>query len=198
MPYIEAIRQLKWEAFADIVLVHLTYVPYLRAAGELKTKPTQHSVRVLSENGVQPDIIVCRTEHSLTTELREKIALFCNVRRDAVIEALDASTIYEVPLQILQEKLDINCLNRLSIQNYTDPDLSLWKKFLNQVKFPQHKITIGLIGKYVELKDAYKSIFEAFVHAGACYGTKVEVLCLQSDHITQENVHQKLAFLHGI
>lgn len=199
LPYIEAIRQLKWESSANMVLLHLTYVPYLKAAGELKTKPTQHSVRVLSENGVHPDIIVCRTEYSLTAELREKIAQFCNVRRDAVIEAIDAtSTIYEVPLQILHEKLDIHCLERLSIKNYAAPDLALWKKFLHQVKFPQHKIVIGLIGKYVELKDAYKSILEAFVHSGACYSTKVEVICLQSDHINADNVQEKLASVHGV
>lgn len=198
LPYIEAIRQLKWGGEVDIVLIHLTYVPYLRAAGELKTKPTQHSVRALSENGVQPDVVVCRTEHSLTKEMREKIALFCNVQRNAVIEALDASTIYAVPLQILQEKLDLICLERLGITNYREPELSLWNEFLAQVKFPQHRVSIGLIGKYVELKDAYKSIFEAFVHAGACYGTEVEVICLQSDNLNAENVREKLADLHGV
>src|SRR3984885_2476424 len=151
----------------DCMVVHLTLIPYLRAAKELKTKPTQHSVKLLSQEGVHPDVIVCRTEEPLTSEIRKKIALFCNVKQDAVIEAADASTIYEVPLAMMREKLDLICLKKLNITQYNEPELSKWKEFLDKLKYPKNRVTIGLIGKYLELQDAYKSILEAFVHAGA-------------------------------
>ena len=159
LPFVEAIRQLQWELpEEDVCVIHLTLIPYLRAAKELKTKPTQHSVKMMSENGVHPDIIVCRTEEPLTNDLKRKIALFCNVKPNAVIEAMDASSIYEVPLEMLREKLDVICLNKFHIQDYKEPNLDKWKLFLDKIKYPKSKITIGLIGKYIELQDAYKSI----------------------------------------
>jgi len=161
LPFIEAVRQLQWELNEeDCLVVHLTLVPYLKAAKELKTKPTQHSVKLMSENGVHPDIIVCRTERPLSIELRQKIALFCNVKTEAVIEAQDASSIYEVPVIMMREKLDVICLKKLHITNYNEPDLSRWKEFLDKLKYPKSKVNIGLIGKYIELQDAYKSILE--------------------------------------
>ena len=199
LPYIEAIRQLQWEMpDEDLLTVHLTLIPYLKAARELKTKPTQHSVKMLSESGVFPDVIVCRTEEPLTNELKRKIALFCNVKQDAVIEAPDAQTIYEVPLLMMNEKLDIIILKKLNITGYHDADLSKWKAFLDKLKYPKAKITIGLIGKYVELQDAYKSILESFVHAGAMNECKVQVMSLHSEFITEENVAEKLGSLDGL
>src|SRR3954449_1039428 len=151
LPFIEAVRQLQWELPEDDCLViHLTLIPYLKAAKELKTKPTQHSVKMLSETGVHPDVIVCRTEEPLGSEIRRKIALFCNVKPEAVIEAMDASTIYEVPLAMLREKLDIICLKKLNIPEYKEPELNRWKGFLDKLKYPKSKVTIGLIGKYIE------------------------------------------------
>src|SRR5215212_9917532 len=178
--------------------VHLTLIPYLKAAKELKTKPTQHSVKMLSESGVFPDVIVCRTEEPLTIELKNKIALFCNVKAEAVIEAPDANTIYEVPLLMMNEKLDLIVLKKLNIADYHEPDLSKWKEFLDKLKYPKAKITIGLIGKYVELQDAYKSILEAFVHAGAMNECKVQVVNVHSEFITAENVSEKLGSLDGL
>jgi CTP synthase len=199
LPYIEAIRQLQWELpEEDLLVVHLTLIPYLKAAKELKTKPTQHSVKMLSESGVFPDVIVCRTEEPLTNELKKKIALFCNVKAEAVIEAPDASTIYEVPLLMMNEKLDLTVLKKLNISNYGDAELGKWKGFLDKLKYPKSKITIGLIGKYVELQDAYKSILEAFVHAGAMNECKVQVLPIHSEFITDENVPEKLGNLDGL
>src|SRR6476619_8591871 len=155
LPFIEAVRQLQWELpEEDCLVVHLTLIPYLKAAKELKTKPTQHSVKMLSENGVHPDVLVCRTERPLGEDLKRKIALFCNVKQDAVIEAADASTIYEVPMAMLKEKLDVIVLKKLNITDYKEPDLSKWTEFLDKLKRPQHKVTIGLIGKYIELQDA--------------------------------------------
>ncbi|MGZ3845016.1 MAG: CTP synthase, partial [Flavisolibacter sp.] len=157
LPYIEAIRQLQWELpEEDLLVVHLTLIPYLKAAKELKTKPTQHSVKMLSESGVFPDVIVCRTEEPLNIELKRKIALFCNVKAEAVIEAPDANTIYEVPLLMMNEKLDLIVLKKLNINQFEDAELTRWKGFLDKLKYPKSKITIGLIGKYVELQDAYK------------------------------------------
>src|SRR5690606_16371419 len=162
LPFIEAVRQLQWELpEEDCVVLHLTLIPYLKAAKELKTKPTQHSVKMLSQEGVHPDVIVCRTEEPLSPELRRKIALFCNVKIEAVIEAMDASTIYEVPLLMMREKLDLICLKKLNITNYKDAELTKWKEFLDKLKYPKGKVNIGLIGKYIELQDAYKSILEA-------------------------------------
>jgi len=199
LPFIEAVRQLQWELpEGDCLVVHLTLVPYLKAAKELKTKPTQHSVKMMSENGVHPDIIVCRTEQPLSRELKNKIALFCNVKPDSVIEAADASSIYEVPLLMQQEQLDVIVLKKLNITWYPEPDLSVWKGFLEKLNNPTSTVTIGLIGKYIELQDAYKSILEAFIHAGAMNQCKVEVVDIHSEFITSENVHEKLQGLNGL
>ncbi|HCY89863.1 MAG TPA: CTP synthase [Chitinophagaceae bacterium] len=199
LPFIEAVRQLQWELpEEDCVVVHLTLIPYLKAAKELKTKPTQHSVRLLSQEGVHPNVIVCRTEHPLTAELKRKIALFCNVKPNAVIEALDASTIYEVPLKMLDEGLDVIVLKKLQINGYAAPDLQKWRGFLDKLHHPKGKVTIGLIGKYIELQDAYKSILEAFVHAGAVNQCKVQVVNIHSEHITPQNVAEKLKDLDGL
>lgn len=199
LPFVESIRQLQWELpEEDTVVVHLTYIPYLKAAKELKTKPTQHSVRMLSQEGVSPDIIVCRTEKSLTPELKRKIALFCNVKQEAVIEAADQSTIYEVPLAMLREKLDLICLKKMNITGYKDPELNKWHNFLDKLKYPKSVVRIGLIGKYLELQDAYKSILEAFVHAGAVNECQVQIVNIHSEYITEENVSEKLSELEGL
>jgi len=199
LPFIEAVRQLQWEMpEEDCLVLHLTLIPYLKAANELKTKPTQHSVKLMSENGVHPDIIVCRTEMPLSIELKKKIALFCNVKLDSVIEAMDASTIYEVPLKMLQEGLDVIVLKRLHINGYSAPELTKWKGFLDKLKYPSKKVTIGLIGKYIELQDAYKSILESFVHAGAVNECKVQIVNVHSESLTQENVAEKLSGLDGL
>jgi CTP synthase len=188
LPYIEAVRQMRWEMGTDCVVVHLTLVPYLAAAGELKTKPTQHSVKTMLEQGVQPDIIVCRTEKHLSESMRNKIALFCNVNPTAVIESIDAETIYDVPLLMLDEKLDIEVLEKVRMPNVNPPDLHKWEEFLYKLKHPKTEVTIGLIGKYVELKDAYKSILEAFVHAGASNQCKVRVKSIHSELITPDTL----------
>ncbi len=199
LPYIEAVRQLQWELpEEDLLVVHLTLIPYLKAAKELKTKPTQHSVKQLSESGVFPDVIVCRTEEPLNQDIKRKIAQFCNVKIEAVIEAPDASTIYEVPLLMMNERLDLTVLKKLNITEFKEPDLSKWKEFLDKLKYPKSRITIGLIGKYVELQDAYKSILEAFVHAGAVNECKVQVASIHSEFITPENVAEKLDNLDGL
>lgn len=199
LPFIEAVRQLQWELpEEDVMVVHLTLIPYLKAAKELKTKPTQHSVKMLSETGVHPDIIVCRTEEPLNNDIKRKIALFCNVKQEAVIEAMDAATIYEVPLLMLREKLDLICLKKLQIPNYGEPVLDKWKGFLDKLKYPRSKVTVGLIGKYIELQDAYKSILESFVHAGAMNEVKVQVVNVHSEFITAENVAEKLDGLDGL
>jgi CTP synthase len=199
LPFIEAVRQLQWEMpDEDCVVIHLTLIPYLKAAKELKTKPTQHSVKLLSQEGVHPDMIVCRTEEPLSPEIRKKIALFCNVKQEAVIEAADASTIYEVPLTMMREKLDLICLKKLNITHYHEPELGRWKEFLDKLKYPKNKVTIGLIGKYIELQDAYKSILESFVHAGALNECKVQVVNVHSEFITDENVAEKLGSLDGL
>ncbi len=199
LPFIEAVRQLQWEMpDEDCVVLHLTLIPYLKAAKELKTKPTQHSVKLLSQEGVHPDVIVCRTEEPLSPDIRKKIALFCNVKLEAVIEAADASTIYEVPLLMMREKLDLIVLKKLNIANYHEPDLARWKEFLDKLKYPKSKVMIGLIGKYIELQDAYKSILESFVHAGAMNECKVQVVNVHSEFITDENVAEKLGSLDGL
>src|SRR6195952_1557590 len=199
LPFIEAVRQLQWEMpEEDVVVIHLTLIPYLKAAKELKTKPTQHSVRMLSQEGVTPDVIVCRTEEPLSPEIRKKIALFCNVKVEAVIEAADAATIYEVPVTMMKEKLDLICLKKLNITNYQDAELTKWKEFLDKLRHPKSKVTIGLIGKYIELQDAYKSILESFVHAGAMNECKVQILNVHSESITSENVAEKLKDLDGL
>ncbi|MER3497218.1 MAG: CTP synthase [Chitinophagaceae bacterium] len=199
LPYIEAVRQLQWEMpEEDLLVVHLTLIPYLKAAKELKTKPTQHSVKMLSESGVFPDVIVCRTEEPLTADIKRKIALFCNVKPEAVIEAADASTIYEVPLIMMHEQLDLIVLKKLNIASYNEPELTRWKEFIEKLKYPKAKLTIGLIGKYVELQDAYKSILESFVHAGAINECKVQVQYIHSEYITEQNVAEKLGALDGL
>ena len=199
LPYVEAVRQLKWEmGDENCLVVHLTLIPYLKAAKELKTKPTQHSVKLMSENGLNPDILVCRTEEPLYKELKRKIALFCNVQVDAVIEALDADTIYGVPLNMMQEKLDEICLKKLQLPLGEEPKLERWKEFLNKLRYPKGKVTIGLIGKYVELQDAYKSILEGLIHAGAMNECKVEVKNIHSEHLTPENALEKLHHLDAI
>jgi CTP synthase len=199
LPFVEAVRQLQWELpDDDCLVVHLTLVPYLKAAKELKTKPTQHSVKMMSENGVHPDIIVCRTEQPLPNELKNKIALFCNVKPDSVIEAADAKSIYEVPLLMQQQQLDIICLKKLNITWYPEPDLTLWKGFLDKLQNPTSTVKIGLIGKYIELQDAYKSILEAFIHAGAMNECKVEIVDVHSEFISDENVKSKLHGLDGL
>ncbi len=198
LPYIETVRQLKWEMGKDCLVIHLTLLPYLAAAGELKTKPTQHSVKLLLELGVQPDILVCRSEHLIPMELREKIALFCNVKKNAVIQSLDAATIYDVPILMREEKLDQVVLQKLALPDDTALDLNRWSEFLRRYKNPKAHVKIGLVGKYIELKDAYKSIVEAFNHAGAENECRVELKWIHSESINSENVAQKLDGLKGV
>lgn len=199
LPFIEAARQLKYELGEhNTLFIHLTLIPYLSSAGELKTKPTQHSVRTLSESGIQADILVCRTEHPIPADMRRKIALFCNVQPNDVIESIDAETIYDVPLLMKQEKLDQRTLYKLDLYNDQEPNLDSWNDFLGKFKNPKEQITIGLVGKYVELKDAYKSIAEAFIHAGAVNECKVKVEWISSETLEQEEVIQQLLSLDGI
>ena len=199
LPYIEAVRQMKWESPEDTLVVHLTLVPYLSAAGELKTKPTQHSVKQLLEFGVQPDVLVCRTEHPLPGNVRTKLARFCNVALDAVIESIDADTIYDVPLLMQDERFDEVVLKKLGMDGGdTEANLDAWKDFLRRYKNPQGHVRIGLVGKYVELKDSYKSIAEALDHAGALLETEVVVDWIHSEQLTPDNAKARLEGLHGI
>ncbi len=199
LPYVETVRQLRWDLGTDQSLViHLTLVPYLSAAKELKTKPTQHSVKMLLELGVQPDILVCRTEHKLNDELRRKIALFCNVKVNSVIESMDVDTIYEVPLVMQKEKLDKVVLSKLKLSARNEPDLSNWRDFLFKLKHPKSEINIALVGKYVELPDAYKSINEAFIHSGAINECKLNVSYIQSETLHAHNVEEKLKDMDGV
>lgn len=198
LPYIEAVRQLTWEMPEDVLLIHLTYVPYLAAAGELKTKPTQHSVKTMLEQGLQPDIIVCRTEHPINKGIRAKVALFCNVRPECVIESRDARNIYEVPLMMQKEGLDKQVLKILKLPYGGRPDLTQWRSFLRKLEHPKSQVQIALVGKYVELKDAYKSIFEAFLQAGAVNQCKVNVKLVHSEHLSAANVDEKLGDCQGI
>lgn len=198
LPYVEAVRQLRWEMPKDVMVVHLTLVPYLSASGELKTKPTQHSVKLLQEFGVTADVLVCRTEHPLSSDLKRKVALFCNVETNAVIEARDAKSIYEVPMLMEKEKLDEVVLNKLGLPVDKPSDLSHWKGFVNTLYNPKNEVNIGLVGKYIELKDSYKSIAEAFIHAGVTNDCKVNLSWIHSESITEENVKQKFAGLSGI
>jgi len=173
-------------------------LPFLNAAKELKTKPTQHSVRMLQQNGLQPDVIVCRTEHHVTPEIRKKIALFCNVKPNAVIESIDAKSIYLVPMMMMEEKLDEIVINKLQLKAAQQPELTEWKKFLDKLQHPKADVDIALVGKYVELQDAYKSILEAFIHAGATNECKVRVHYVHSEHVTADNVAEKLGNMNGI
>jgi CTP synthase len=199
LPYLEALRQLRREIGKEnCIVVHLTLIPYLSAAKELKTKPTQHSVKELLQAGIQPDILVCRTEYALPKELREKLALFCNVDEKSVIEAIDAETIYDVPLLMLKEKLDKIVLKKLGIKNNTEPDLTQWKEFLGRLKNPTREVKIGLVGKYNELQDAYKSIYEAFIHAGSVNECKVRVIPIHSETLENGDIETKLKGLDGI
>lgn len=199
LPYIESVRQLIWDlGESNAIVIHLTLVPYLAAAGELKTKPTQHSVKTLMESGIKADILVCRTEHELSSDLKQKIALFCNVRREAVIQSIDASTIYDVPNLMLEEGLDKVALKKLDLSEKNTPDLKQWNQFLFRLKNPKHTVNIGLVGKYVELQDSYKSILEAFIHAGSTNETKVNVISIHSEYIDKENADEKLSGLDGI
>ncbi len=199
LPFIESIRQLKWEkGNQNALVIHLTLIPYLSAAKELKTKPTQHSVKDLLEVGIQPDILVCRTEHPLNMDIRRKLALFCNVTVNSVIEARDADSIYSVPMEMLREQLDKTVLDKLGLSSEVEPDLKKWTGFLNKLKNPKEEVTIGLVGKYVELQDAYKSIHEAFIHAGVSNECKVRVETIHSEYLTEENFHEKLGHLDGV
>lgn len=197
LPFIEAVRQLRWDLGANnVIVIHLTLVPYLKSAGELKTKPTQHSVKQLSEAGIQPDILVCRSDQELPKEIRKKMALFCNVSYDCVIEARDSETIYEVPLLMQKEQLDQRALQKLNLPTYNDPDMTVWKKFLKKLKAPRRTVKIGLIGKYVELHDAYKSIAESFIHAGVMNEAKVQLEWIQSETLENpEECAEKLSQL---
>ena len=199
LPYIEAVRQLLWElGDNNAIVIHLTLVPYLSAAGELKTKPTQHSVKTLMESGIKADILVCRTEHEISDDIKDKLALFCNVKREAVIQSIDASTIYDVPLLMQEEGLDTVTLQKLALPNTVEPDLTHWNEFLLRHKNPKNEVVIGLVGKYVELQDSYKSILEAFIHAGASNEVKVKVKSVHSEYITAKNYESKLKDLDGI
>jgi CTP synthase len=198
LPFVEAVRQMMWEFENDCLVVHLTLVPYLAAAGELKTKPTQNSVKQLLELGVQPDVLCCRTEHELDLTLRKKIAKFCNVSINSVIESRDADTIYDVPLLMQAEELDKVVLEKLGLLSRQTPDLTKWKEFLTRLKNPTKEVTIGLIGKYVELKDSYKSISESFIHAGATNECTVNVKWIHSEGLNKQNVNEQLSGLDGI
>ncbi|MET1260420.1 CTP synthase [Flagellimonas sp. DF-77] len=199
LPYIEAVRQLLWELGENNgIVIHLTLVPFLSAAGELKTKPTQHSVKTLMESGIKADILVCRTEHDISNDKREKLALFCNVSREAVVQSIDASTIYDVPILMQQEGLDTVALKKLALSDAMDPDLSHWREFLKKHKNPKSEVTIGLIGKYVELQDSYKSILESFIHAGAANEVKVKVRSIHSEHLSESDIDKKLMGLDGL
>ena len=199
LPYIESVRQLIWDLGREnAVVIHLTLIPFLAAAGELKTKPTQHSVKTLMESGISADIIVCRTEHELTEDLREKLALFCNVKREAIIQSIDVNTIYDVPLKMLEEELDRVVLDKLQLQPKQSHQLEAWNAFLKRFKNPKHQIKIGLVGKYVELQDSYKSILESLIHAGADQETDVEVVSLHSEEIDLGNVDEVFGELDGV
>ncbi len=198
LPYIEAVRQMMWEFENDCIVIHLTLIPYLSAAGELKTKPTQHSVKALLELGVQPDVLCCRTEHELELNLRKKIAKFCNVSMNAVIEARDASSIYDVPILMQSEELDKVVLEKLGLPKKSSHNLTKWKSFLDKLRNPKSEVKIALIGKYVELKDSYKSISESFIHAGVSNETKVIVKWLHSDDLTKETIKKELSDVNGI
>jgi CTP synthase len=199
LPYVESVRQLLWDlGDNNAIVIHLTLVPYLAAAGELKTKPTQHSVKMLMQSGVSPNILVCRTEHEISDAIKRKLALFCNVNKEDVIQSIDAETIYDVPNLMLKEGLDTAVLNKLQLNDTSQPELKEWNNFIKKHKNPKNTIEIGLIGKYVELHDAYKSISEAFIHAGAKNEVKVNINWIHSEDLTVENVPKKLKNLNGI
>ena len=199
LPFIEAVRQVKWDIGQNnFLVIHLTLIPFLAAAKELKTKPTQHSVKQLLEAGIQPNILVCRTEHHLPMEVKKKLALFCNVQLNCVIEAMDAETIYDVPLLMKKEKLDERVMSKLKLTSKTNTDLEQWKDFLGRLKNPTQEVNIGLVGKYVSLPDSYKSIIEAFVHAGAASECKVNLKLISSEELYAEAIPKKLEELDGV
>ncbi|MDO9152201.1 MAG: CTP synthase, partial [Paludibacter sp.] len=200
LPYIESVRQLRWELGKNCLIIHLTYVPYLAAAKELKTKPTQHSVKALQEQGVQPDILVLRTEHNIPQELRKKVALFCNVEQSAVMQSIDVSTIYRVPLNMQHEKLDEVALTKMGFDLEKTPpaDMKKWTEFVEILENAKQEVRIALIGKYVQLPDAYKSIIESLLHASAYNNRKLKLDLILSDKLTEENVEQKLSKVDGI
>ena len=199
LPYIESVRQLIYELGEEnAIVIHLTLIPYLSAAGELKTKPTQHSIKTLMESGIKADVLVCRTEHELTEDLRKKLALFCNVKAEAVIQSIDVDTIYDVPMKMLDEGLDTVVLNKLKLTPKSKLNLDHWKSFLKKYKNPKRKVKIGLVGKYVELQDSYKSILEALIHAGAINEADVEVVSIHSEFLNQINAEEQLKNLHGL
>ncbi len=198
LPYIEAVRQLKWDTEVDCIVIHLTLVPYLASSGELKTKPTQHSVKQLLESGVQADVLVLRTEHHLATDLKHKVALFCNISKDAVIESINVDTIYEVPLKMQEQELDLVVLNKLNLPHRDTPKLEKWRSFLTDLKNPKETVTIGLIGKYIELKDSYISINESLIHSGVANKANVEVKWIHSESLTASNCAEHLSGLDGL
>ncbi|HBI40019.1 MAG TPA: CTP synthase [Tenacibaculum sp.] len=199
LPYVEAVRQLQWELGEEnAIVVHLTLIPYLAAAGELKTKPTQHSVKMLMQSGLSPNVLVCRSEHEITSTIKRKLALFCNVKEQDVIQSLDAETIYDVPKLMFHEGLDYVVLDKLRLSTRKQPKLKAWNAFLEKLKKPVSSVEIGLVGKYVELHDSYKSITEAFIHAGAHNKTKVNVRWIHSEELTPENAASKLQGLNGV
>lgn len=199
LPYIEAVRQLRYDlGVGNTLILHLTLIPYMKASGEMKTKPTQHSVKLLLENGLQPDILVLRTEHDLTSDIKRKVALFCNVEPDAVIESVDVSTIYEVPLRMLEQRLDTVALRKLNLDTQRPINLDSWRDFVDRVKDPKQVVNIALVGKYTELPDAYKSISEAFIHAGAVNHVKVNLQYINSEKVTAENAQELLGQMSGI
>ena len=199
LPYIESVRQLLWEKGEEnAIVIHLTLVPFLAAAGELKTKPTQHSVKMLMQSGVSPDILVCRTEHEISDDIKRKLALFCNVKQEDVIQSIDAETIYDVPNLMLAQNLDTVVLNKLKLSSKGEPELKVWNNFLRKHKNPTSEVEIGLIGKYIELQDSYKSITEAFIHAGSSHETKVKVRWIHSESLSSKTIDKKLKGLNGI
>ena len=199
LPYIESVRQLRNElGYQNSLLIHLAWVPYMAAAHEMKTKPTQHSVKELQSEGVQPDVLVLRAEHSLAEEVRRKVALFCNVTEDAVVESIDVPTIYEVPLRMHDQHLDDVILRKLGIADAEEPNLKSWSDFVEKIKNPKHSVEVALVGKYTELPDAYKSINESFIHAGAINHCKVKVTYVPAEQVTNENAAEKLAGMSGI
>ncbi len=198
LPYIESVRQICWENPIDCIVIHLTLIPYLSAAGELKTKPTQHSVKLLQESGVFPDVLICRTEYQISEKIRRKIALFCNVNNDAVIESIDASTIYDVPRLMKEEKLDSVVLKKLRLKKSGETNISHWEEFVYNLKNPINEVNIAIVGKYVELKDAYKSISESFIHSSSYLRCKVNISWIHSEKINPKKLSKSFNNIHAI
>lgn len=198
LPYLESVRQLRWELGSNCVCVHLTYVPYIAAAKELKTKPTQHSVKQLQELGIQPDILVLRTEQDVSAEMRRKIALFCNVAPDAVIQSKDVPTIYQVPIMMHEQHFDDLVIKRVGLQAEGEPNMKAWLNFLDKMNYAEKTIRIGLVGKYVELQDAYKSINESLIQAATYNDRKLKLEFIQSEKLTDANIEKSLSDMDGI